>query len=113
MVDDSGRDRRAAMCGSLAAFTIPQIDQVTSDRHSEPAKVLRRYRWCTEAPSVRRAVRTIVEGSSVFGIGCSIAPEQATVGIGDEVTVMTTAPRLIPAPAEHRTLRLTSGSGCI
>ena len=82
--------------------TIPQIDQVTSDRRSEPAKVLRRYRWCTDAPSVRRPFRTIVEGSSVFGIGCSIAPEQATVGIGDEVTVMTTAPRVIPAPLQKR-----------
>jgi MOSC domain-containing protein len=78
--------------------TIPQIDQVTSDRHSEPAKVLRRHRWCTKAPSVRPPFRSIVEGSGIFGIGCSIAPEQATVRIGDKVTVMTMAPRMIPAP---------------
>lgn len=66
---------------------IPQIDQVTADRRTEPAKVLRRYRWCTAAPSVRPPFRAIVEGNGIFGIGCSIGPEHATIGIGDEVTV--------------------------
>ena len=67
--------------------TIPQIDQVTADRHSEPAKVLRRHRWCTEAPTVRPAFRSIVEGNSIFGVGCSIGPVHATIRIGDEITV--------------------------
>ena len=42
--------------------TIPQIDQLTADRHREPAKVLRRHRWCTEAPTVRAGFRGIRGG---------------------------------------------------
>lgn len=75
--------------------TIPQIDQVTADRHSEPAKVLRRYRWCIEAPTVRAGFRRLVEGNSLFGVGCSIGPVHATIGIGDEVTVTGTAPPVL------------------
>jgi hypothetical protein len=76
--------------------TIPQIDQVTADRHSEPAKVLRQHRWCTEAPTVRAAFRRLVEGSGLFGVGCSIGPPHAALRIGDEVTVMATAPAVLP-----------------
>ena len=75
--------------------TIPQIDQVTADRRSEPAKVLRRHRWCTEAPSVRAPFRGIVEGNGIFGLGCSIRPEHAAIRVGDEVTVTATAPPAI------------------
>ena len=77
--------------------TIPQIDQVTADRRTEPAKVLRRHRWCTAAPSVRPAFRSIVEGNGIFGIGCSIGPEHATIRVGDEVTVTATAPSMMAA----------------
>ena len=75
--------------------TIPQIDQVTADRHNEPAKVLRRHRWCTEAPTLRPAFRSLVEGNGLFGVGCSIGPPHATVRIGDEVTVTATASPVI------------------
>ncbi|HEX4983553.1 MAG TPA: MOSC N-terminal beta barrel domain-containing protein [Ilumatobacteraceae bacterium] len=76
--------------------TIPQIDQVTADRHNEPAKVLRRHRWCTEAPTLPTAFRSIVEGNGLFGVGCSIGPPHATLRVGDEVTVMATAPAVLP-----------------
>ena len=51
---------------------IPQMDQVTADRHREPAKVLRRHRRCTEAPTLRPALRGLVEGNSLFGVACAI-----------------------------------------
>lgn len=75
--------------------TIPQIDQLTADRHREPAKVLRRHRWCTEAPTVRAGLRGIVEGNSLFGVGCSVGPLHSTVRTGDEVTVTSTGPPLM------------------
>lgn len=79
---------------------IPQIDQVTGDRTSEPAKVLRRHRWCTTAPSVPVPFRGIVEGNGLFGIGCSVAPVGATIRIGDAVTVTSTASPVLPM--DHR-----------
>ena len=70
---------------------IPQIDQTTAERHREPAKALRRHRWCTDAPTLPEAFRPVVEGNGLFGIGCSISPPNATVRIGDDVTVMATS----------------------
>lgn len=69
---------------------IPQIDQTTSARHREPANVLRTHRWCTDAPGIEGGFRSIVEGSAVFGIGCTIEPSGAVLRIGDEVTVRST-----------------------
>ena len=79
--------------------TIPQIDQATAERHHEPAKVLRRHRWCTAAPTVRAALRGLLEGNGLFGVGCSIGPEHATVRLGDELTVLATAPAVMPMVA--------------
>ena len=70
---------------------IPQIDQVTGDRTSEPAKVLRRHRWCTEAPTVTGPFRAILEGNGLFGVGCAVGPIGATIRIGDDVTVVAAA----------------------
>ena len=78
---------------------IPQIDQVTAERHHEPAKVLRRHRWCADAPTVGAALRGLLEGNGLFGVGCSIGPEHATVRIGDEVAVLGTAPPVLPMVA--------------
>jgi len=75
---------------------IPQIDQRTGDRRREPAKALRLHRWCTRAPTVSAPFRGIVEGSGLFGIGCAIGPAGATISIGDEVTVTTLAPPVLP-----------------
>jgi uncharacterized protein YcbX len=75
---------------------IPQVDQVTGERHAEPAKVLRQHRWCTSAPSLPAALRPVVEGKALFGIACSIGPVGASVRLGDAVTVATTAPPVLP-----------------
>jgi hypothetical protein len=75
---------------------IPQVDQVTAERHSEPAKVIRRHRWCTEAPARIGPFRKTIEGNGLFGIGCSIGPSGATIRIGDAVSVITTAPAVLP-----------------
>jgi MOSC domain-containing protein len=74
---------------------IPQIDQRTGEHTREPAKVLRSQRWCTEAPTVSAPFRSIVEGSGLFGIGCAIGPVGATIRVGDELTVITTAPPVL------------------
>ncbi len=75
---------------------IPQIDQVTAARHTEPARVLRHHRWCAEAPAFTGPFREILQGNGLFGIGCSIGPSGATVRIGDTVNVITTAPAVLP-----------------
>ena len=77
---------------------IPQVDQDTADRHTEPAKVLRRHRWCTDAPTLTGRFREIIQGNGLFGIGCSIEPAGATIRIGDDVRVTTTAAAVLPMP---------------
>jgi hypothetical protein len=74
--------------------TIPQIDQVTADRHREPAVVLRQHRWCTDAP-VAGPFRSVLEGNGLFGMACSIGPAGATIRIGDDVEVTSTAPPVL------------------
>lgn len=78
---------------------IPQIDQDTGARFSEPAKVLRRYRWCTSAPTVREAMRPIVEGNGLFGLACSIGAPGAVLTVGDELTVVSTREPVLAPPA--------------
>lgn len=78
---------------------IPQVDQLDGSRHKEPAKVLRQHRWCSEAPSAGDALRPLLEGSALFGIGCSVEPSGAEIAVGDEVVVHESGPRIIPAPS--------------
>lgn len=66
---------------------IPQVDQQTGRRTSEPARVLRAHRWCTAAPTVPDAVRPLLEGNALFGVACSIGPSGVTVQVGDPVVV--------------------------
>ena len=77
---------------------IPQVDQVTGQRHREPAKVLRAHRWCTDAPTLNGDLRRLVEGSGLFGVGCSIGPAGATLRVGDDVTVTATAAPVLSMP---------------
>jgi uncharacterized protein YcbX len=70
--------------------SIPQIDQSTGHRHKEPARVLRAHRWCTEAPTMNPAIRGLLEGNGLFGIGCSIGPPGTRIAVGDSVSVSTT-----------------------
>ena len=66
---------------------IPQIDQVTSARHREPAKVLRGHRWCTDASAIGGKFAELVAGNGLFGVGCSVGPSAARIRVGDEVEV--------------------------
>lgn len=77
---------------------VPQVDQQTGTRHKEPAKVLARYRKVTSAPDLPAAMRSVVEGSAVFGVGCGAGPVGATIAVGDPVTVTATRTPLLPAP---------------
>ncbi len=75
--------------------TIPQIDQQTGERHKEPAKVLRKHRWCIEAPTIAGPFRKIIEGSGLFGLACSIAPVGSVLNVGDQITIESTVAPLL------------------
>lgn len=77
---------------------VPQVDQVTGERHREPALVLRQHRWCTQADAMPEAMRPIFVGNALFALGCSIGPVGTEVKIGDPVVVTATQEPLIPAP---------------
>jgi uncharacterized protein YcbX len=67
---------------------IPQIDQETAERHKEPARVLKKHRWCTSAPSISGDFRRLVEGNGLFGVACTIVPAGSAIAVGDEVRVV-------------------------
>jgi uncharacterized protein YcbX len=67
---------------------IPQVDQQTAERQKEPARVLRKHRWCTSAPSIPGDFREIVEGNGLFGVACTIGPVGSTIAVGDRVRVV-------------------------
>lgn len=69
---------------------IPQVDQITAERHKEPAKVLKKHRWCITAPSIPGDFRGIVEGNGLFAVACTIGPVGSTVSVGDPVRVLST-----------------------
>jgi uncharacterized protein YcbX len=76
---------------------VPQVDQVTGERHREPALILKAHRWCESAPSLPEHLRKVPEGSAVFGVACDVEPVGAEIRVGDEVVVSTTRePALAP-----------------
>ena len=77
---------------------IPQVDQESGQRHREPAVVLKAHRHVTSAPDVPDPIRGIVEGSSVFGVGCAIGPIGSTIRVGDQLTVNQPMEPLLAAP---------------
>ena len=78
---------------------MPQVDQDTGERHKEPAVVLKRFRWCSQAPGLPEAVQPLMAGNALFGIAASIAPVGATISRGARVDVRATRTPLIAAPA--------------
>ena len=79
--------------------SMPQIDQTTGERHREPAVVLKKYRWCAEAPELSAPLRDLVCGNALFGIGCSAGPDGALIRVGDPIEVVEAGGPLLPAPA--------------
>ena len=77
---------------------IPQVDQQTGLRHREPAIVLKRHRWCSDAQNVPEAVRPLIAGNALFGVGGSIRPEGAVIAVGDPVAVTMTRQPLVVVP---------------
>lgn len=103
-VEDTWRDFSigAARFGLGLAWprcAIPQVDQIDGSRHKEPARVLRKHRWCTDAAAVGDALRPLFEGNALFGLGCSVEPAGTEIAVGDELRVDETGERLIPAPS--------------
>jgi len=103
-IEDTWRDfsigaARFGLCLPWPRCTVPQVDQVDATRHKEPAKVLKQHRWCSEATSAPEAFRPLLEGSALFGIGCSVQPEGAVISVGDEIAVHDRGAPTIPAPA--------------
>ncbi|MEM9745073.1 MAG: MOSC N-terminal beta barrel domain-containing protein [Actinomycetota bacterium] len=78
---------------------IPQVDQVDGSRHREPAKVLKAHRWCADASNGPEALRPLLEGNALFGIGCSVERAGVEVAVGDQVVVHHTGIRVIDGPA--------------
>lgn len=77
---------------------IPQVDQQTAERHREPARVLKAHRWCSEAPGWPEALQAALANQPLFAVGCSIGPPGTVIAVGDPVTVIETAPPLLPPP---------------
>ena len=82
---------------------MPQIDQDTGARHREPAVVLKRHRWCTDASSLPESLRPLLAGNALFGVAASIAPAGATITVGDPVDVHTTGTPLLDPPIRAST----------
>ena len=78
--------------------SIPQVDQTNGSRHKEPAKVSRAHRWCSDAASMGEALRPLLEGNALFGIGCAVHSTGGVIALGDHVEVHSSGARLIPAP---------------
>jgi uncharacterized protein YcbX len=102
-IEDTWRDFSigAARFGFGIAWprcTIPQVDQVDGTRHKEPAKVLKQHRWCTDAATAEPALRALLEGNALFGIGCSAEPTGAVVALGDDLVVHREELPVIAAP---------------
>jgi hypothetical protein len=77
---------------------MPQVDQDTGQRHREPAVVLKRFRWCSDAPTLPAEVQPLITGNALFGIAASIAPVGAVIRRGATVEVLTTAAPLLAPP---------------
>ena len=77
---------------------VPQVDQDTGRRRREPAIVLKRFRWCSEAGSLPEDLREIVAGNALFGVGGSIAPEGAVITLGEPVEVLAAGEALLRVP---------------
>jgi uncharacterized protein YcbX len=79
--------------------TVPQVDPNTGERHHEPAVVLKRFRWCSDASSLPAAVQPLIVGNALFGIAASIDPVGAVISRGETVDVLATGAPLLAAPA--------------
>jgi uncharacterized protein len=77
---------------------MPQIDQDTGERHREPAVVLKRHRWCTDASSFPPPLQPVIAGNALFGVAASITPAGATITRGDAVDVLATGAPLLDPP---------------
>lgn len=78
---------------------VPQVDQDSGERRGEPAKVMRKHRWCTDAPNIPEAWQPIVTGSALFGVGCAVGPIGTMVNVGDRLQVDERCAPLIEPPA--------------
>ena len=81
---------------------MPQIDQDTGIRHREPAVVLKRHRWCSDATGLPESYRPLLAGNALFGLAASIGPAGAVITRGDVVVVHATgSPLLDPPTSTH------------
>ena len=80
--------------------SVPQIDQETTDRHNEPARVLKAHRWCADASELGEPLRSYFEGSALFGAGCVVGPIGSVMSIGDSVEAGTLREPMLAAPSE-------------
>jgi uncharacterized protein YcbX len=77
---------------------MPQVDQDTGQRHREPAVVLKRHRWCTEAPDLPEGLHALFTATTLFGVAGSVEPAGAVITVGTPVEVLETGPALLAPP---------------
>jgi len=77
---------------------MPQVDQESGKRGREPAVILKAHRHVTAAPELDDGPRSIIEGNSIFGVGCGIGPEGTVVKVGDPLQVTEIMEPLLAAP---------------
>lgn len=78
---------------------IPQVDQESGNRNREPALVLNTHRFVESAPDLAATIRSFVEGSAVFGVGCAIGPVGSVIRLGDALRVTETMEPLLTPPS--------------
>ena len=79
--------------------TVPQVDQDSGQRRREPAVVLKRLRWCSDASSLAESLQPLIAGNALFGVAASIGPTGATITRGAPVDVLATGEPLLAAPS--------------
>ena len=72
---------------------VPQIDQDTGERRREPAVVLKRHRWCTDASSLPPPLQPVIAGNALFGVAASITPAGARSAVATPSTCSPPGPR--------------------
>ena len=78
--------------------TVPQVDQDSGQRRREPAVVLKRFRWCSDAPTLAESLQPLIAGNALFGVAASIAPVGAVIHRGAPVDILTTGDPLLAPP---------------
>ncbi len=94
---------------------VPQINQDTADRTSQPARVLKEHRWCEDASAAfpnNPGIASMLENNALFAVSCSVtsnalentaakstaAENTVQLRVGDPVRVESHKPPVLTPP---------------